>query len=441
MPDSRDDQSELERAIARALAQGRISRRRFLRQAGRGGLITASALSLPAILAACGIKPSSSVGASGSSGSTAVTPMALPSSPAGTLNWANWPAYIDIDDTTGDYPTIKKFESETNITVTYNEDINDNEEFFGKIQPDLSAGNPTQYDLIVLTDWMIERMIRLGYLEPLDKTRIPSFDANAQDLYKDPWYDPGNVYSMAWQSGITGIGWNKKLVAQLRPAKPEITSFDDLLDPVFKGQVGMFSEMRDTMSLTLLSLGVKPADATNDDAKRAQTKLLEAANGKQFQGFYGNDYYDLLSGENLALTIAWSGDVSQMKLYDNADVEFTIPKEGGMLWVDNMAIPTKAAHPLDAHLMMDFWYKLENAVPLTEYIGYFSPVTGVPEQVKADAGTARTDGDAETANALDVVSQTAFPSDAELANVFTYKQLTEADERVWNELFNQVVQG
>jgi spermidine/putrescine transport system substrate-binding protein len=203
----------------------------------------------------------------------------------------------------------------------------------------------------------------------------------------------------------------------------------------------MFSEMRDTMSLTLLSLGVKPADATNDDAKRAQEKLLEAANRKQFQGFYGNDYYDLLSGENLALTIAWSGDVSQMKLYDNSDVEFVIPKEGGMLWVDNMCIPKKAAHPLDAHLMMDFWYKLENAVPLTEYIGYFSPVKGVAEQVKADADKAKADGDTETANALTVVSETAFPTEAQLANAYTYKQLNEADERVWNELFNQVVQG
>ena len=112
-----------------------------------------------------------------------------------------------------------------------------------------------------------------------------------------------------------------------------------------------------------------------------------------------------------------------------------------MLWVDNMCIPKKAAHPLDAHLMMDFWYKLENAVPLTEYIGYFSPVKGVAEQVKADADKAKADGDTETANALTVVSETAFPTEAQLANAYTYKQLNEADERVWNELFNQVVQG
>ena len=134
--------------------------------------------------------------------------------------------------------------------------------------------------------------------------------------------------------------------------------------------------------------------------------------------------------------------MSQMQLYDNPDVKFVIPKEGGMLWVDNMCIPKKAAHPLDAHLMMDFWYKLENAVPLTEYIGYFSPVKGVAEQVKADADKAKADGDTETANALTQSSRRPRSRrEAQLANVYNYKQLNEDDERVWNELFNQVVQG
>ena len=126
-----------------------------------------------------------------------------------------------------------------------------------------------------MTDWMIERMIRLGYLEPLDKTRIPSFTANAQDpLYKSPWYDPGNVYSMAWQSGITGIGWNKKLVAQLRPASRRSRPSTTSSTPRSRTSVGMFSDMRDTMSLALLSMGIEPEDATNDDVQRAQDKLL-----------------------------------------------------------------------------------------------------------------------------------------------------------------------
>ncbi|MDQ3880034.1 MAG: spermidine/putrescine ABC transporter substrate-binding protein [Chloroflexota bacterium] len=430
MTDHRE-RTDIERAIQRAFA-GRISRRTFLRRLGRGGLYAGTALSLPSILAACGI------GGQGSGSPSAVataSPIALPSEPAGSLIWANWPAYIDIDEETGGYPTIEKFTSETGIEVTYSEDINDNEEFFGRIQPDLSAGNPTGYDLIVLTDWMIQRMIRLGYLEALDQSKIPNFAANAADLYKDPWYDPGNRFSMAWQSGITGIGYNRTMTGR------DITSFDDLLDPEFKGRVGMFSEMRDTMSLALLSLGVEPENATVDDARRAHDKLLEAAEAGQFRNFYGNEYYDELANGNLALTIAWSGDVSQMKLYDNPDVEFVVPEEGGMLWVDNMCIPKRAEHPLDAHLMMNFWYDPENAVPLTEYIGYFSPVAGVADRVREDAQAAADEGDQETADILEVVADTANPSDEALQNVHTYKVLDEDEEREWNDLFNEVVAG
>ncbi|HET7140940.1 MAG TPA: ABC transporter substrate-binding protein, partial [Candidatus Limnocylindria bacterium] len=130
--------------------------------------------------------------------------------------------------------------------------------------------------------------------------------------------------------------------------------------------------------------------------------------------------------------------VSQMKLYDNPDVEFVIPDTGGMLWVDNMCLPKNTAHPLDAHMMIDFWYKLENAVPLTEYVGYFSPVKGVVEQVQQDAKDAKAD-DPEWAAALEVIAETAFPSQEALSNVHAYKQLSEDEEREWNDLFDEVV--
>ena len=419
---------DLERAIARAFNGGRYSRRTFLRRTGKGIIVAGSAISLTSILAACGIRP-------GASGSASAAPASLPSEPAGVLNWANWPAYIDIDEETGEYPTILKFTEETGIEVTYTEAVNDNEEFFGIVQPDLAAGNPPAYDLIVLSDWMIERMVRLGYLQALDKSKIPNFDANAADLYKDPWYDPGTVHSIAWQSGIVGIGYNPEMTGR------EITTFDDLLDPEFEGRVGLFSEMRDTMSLTLLSLGVVPEEATIDDVNRAKDKLLEAANRGQFRNFYGNDYYDELANGNLALTVAWSGDVSQMKLYDLDVVEFVIPDSGGMRFVDNMCIPMGAEHPLDAHLMMNFWYDLENAVALTEYIGYFTPVDGVADRVLEDAQVARDEGDEEWASQLEVIAATSTPSAEALENVYEYKRLDEEEERQWNEAFNEVVTG
>jgi spermidine/putrescine transport system substrate-binding protein len=429
---SDEERTRLERAIQRAFRpQRRLSRRAFMRQAGKGGAYAAGALSLPAILAACGIGAQSTAPSAGQS----VAAPSLGSEPAGTLDWANWPAYIDIDEESGDYPTIQAFEEEYGITVNYTEAINDNEEFFGIVQPDLAAGRSPGYDLIVMTDWMIERMIRLGYLMPLDKSKLTTWDENVQDLYRDPWYDPGNQYSIAYQSGITGIGFNPTLTG--RP----ITKFDDLLDPEFAGRVGMFAEMRDTMHLTMLSMGVEPQDATLEDAEAARDKLLGPSRNGQFRNFYGNDYYDALAAGDLAVCIAWSGDVSQMKLYDNSDVEFIVPEDGGMLWVDNMAIPAQAEHPVDAHLMMDYWYRLDAQVPLIEYVGYFSPVTGVADRVREDAETAREEGDDEWADALEVIAETAFPDNDTLQNVHTYKQLTEEEERDWNELFNEVVQG
>jgi len=234
---------------------------------------------------------------------------------------------------------------------------------------------------------------------------------------------------------VVGIGYNPTLTGR------EITTFDDLLDPEFAGRVGMFSEMRDTMSLALLSIGVVPEEATIADVQAAQAKLLEAAQRGQFRAFYGNDYYDALAAGDVALTIAWSGDVSQMKLYDNPDVEFVVPETGGMLFVDNMAIPANAEHPIDAHMMMDFWYDLQSATTLTEYIGYFSPVNGVRDLVLQHAQEARDGGDSEWADALEVIAETSYPSADQLDNIYTYKILGEEEERQWNDLFNALISG
>jgi spermidine/putrescine transport system substrate-binding protein len=352
---------------------------------------------------------------------------------AGTVSWANWPVYIDTN--AGKYPTIDQFTAESGIAVQYHEDINDNSEFFGKIQPDLQAGRPTGYDVITPSDWMVAKLIRYGYLQPLDKSLLPNWTANAQDELKNPWYDPGNVYSVPWQAGIVGIAYNPKLTGR------DITSFDDLLDPAFAGRSGMFSEMIDTMSMTLLSDGVHPEDASMDDVVAAQQKLLAAAQRGQFRAFYGNDYYDALASGDLAVSMAWSGDISQMQLYDNPDIKFVIPSTGGLLFVDNMVMPNFAQHPADAYKLMDYWYTLEAAVPLTEYIGYFSPVKGVQDAILADAQAATADGKPIKAAHLTQIANDSFPTQEELQNVYNYKQLTEDEERQWNDLFNQVVNG
>jgi spermidine/putrescine transport system substrate-binding protein len=396
------------------MRKDRVSRRSFLRRAGRGGVALGAMATLPGLIAAC--SPGGSNGGDGA-----------------TIAWANWPAYIDIDEegspTPTPYPTINAFIEETGYNVEYTEAILDNEDFFGQIQPDLAAGNSTGWDLITPSDWMVERLIRLDYLEPLDLSLLPNLEPNAASYARGLYFDPDNAYSVWWQGGITGIGYDPNLTGR------ELTSFEDLLDPAFAGQVGLFKEMRDTLGLQLASMGINPTEATVDDVTAAQQELLGPAEAGQFRGFYGNDYYDELAAGNLIASVAWSGDVTQMALYDNPDVVFVNPDHGGMRWNDNLVIPKGAANIEAAHALINYWYDPVPATLLSEYIGYFTPVAEVPERIQADADAAREEGDTETADLLDVVAATVAPTEEDLANSHEYKQLSEEEEAAWADLW------
>jgi spermidine/putrescine transport system substrate-binding protein len=405
--------SRIEAAIERAMRRDQISRRAFLGRAGRGGVALGAMMTLPGLLAAC-----------------------TPGSESASLEWANWPGYIDIDEegnpSPTPYPTINAFVEETGIQVNYTEAITDNEDFFGQIQPDLASGNPTGWDVITPSDWMVGRLIGLDYLEELDLTQIPNLEANAADYARGQSFDPNNAHSVWWQGGITGIAYDPTLTGR------ELTSFDDLLNPEFAGSVGLFKEMRDTFPLTLLSIGVIPTEATIADVEEAQQKLLGPAEAGQFRGFYGNEYYDELAAGNLVASMAWSGDITQMALYDNANVQFVIPDTGGIRWNDNLVIPNLAANPSGAHQLMNYWYDPVPATILSEYIGYFTPVADVPDRIRQDAEAARDAGDTETADLLDAIAPTVAPSPEQLANSYEDKPLDEEEEQVWNELFLEV---
>lgn len=402
----------------------------------RASVFAAVGVTMALVLGACGIGPGDSTGPS--AGASGGGEPVGGGEPSGVLNFTNWPLYIDQDDD-GTSPTITEFEAETGIAVTYSEAIQDNSSFFGTIQPQLEAGQDPGHDIIVVTDWMIGNMIELGYLEPIDVERdIPNFMANAADKYKDRSYDPGNQYSVPWQSGITGIGYNPALVDE------EITSLAQLFDPEFIqkycGQIGMFSEMRDVVSLALLYNGVIPEEATIEDVEAAQEILLDQA--ECVRGYYGNEYADDFANGSLAITMAWSGDVFQLQL-DNPDLQFVVPDEGGILWTDNMAIPKGAEHPNDALAMMDYVYDPEVAAQIAEWVNYITAVPGAQEFITQHADDAEAEGDTETAEYLRAVAESplVFPTDDMLSRLYSYKVLSEDEERQWAELFQEVVQG
>jgi spermidine/putrescine transport system substrate-binding protein len=406
----------------------------------------AVALTLAMLLAACGIAPAESAdepttglpsdtAAATASAEPAATPVGG-GEPEDELNFANWPLYIDQDEETGESATLEQFQEEFGVTVNYSEAIEDNVSFFGTIQPSLAAGEDTGYDLMVVTDWMVGNMARLGYLEPIDVERdVPNFAANAGSVYLERTYDPGNQYSVPWQSGITGIAYNPELVEE------EITSLAQLFDPAliekYCGQIGMFTEMRDTMNLALLYIGVEPAEATVEDAEAAQQMLLDQA--PCVRDYYGNEYVDDLANGSLAITMAWSGDIFQLQ-FDNPDLQFVVPEEGGILWTDNMVIPKGAQHPNAALAMMDFVYDPEVAAQIADWVNYITPVPGAQDLFLQWADEAEDPEDEEYYRTL-AESPLVFPTDDMLDRVHSYKVLDEEEERQWNELFGEVVQG
>jgi len=410
----------VQQALMRGLTQRRVTRRDLFRYAGVG----AGSLSLASILAACSVK-----------GAKRTEPTGLTTLPpsAGKLDVANWPLYIDKEGknaagvVTGG--TVADFEKATGIDTRYVETINDNEEFFGTdIRSQLGSDQPTGWDIITMTDWMIAKLIDLGFLEKLHHDKLPNVTTNIQDAFLNPWFDANNEHSFPWAGGLTGIGYDRNKTGR------DIDCIEDLFDPAFEGKIGMFSEMRDTYNFIFFKMGIDPVTATEQDVAEATTILEEQR--PLVRAYYGNDYTDQLAAGNVWLTMAWSGDLFALQLgqADDQDLRWILPKEGGNRWSDNMAIPILAEHPADAHDWMNFVYDPKIATQITEWVWYESPVKGVQEMIAED-------GKDHPNMALLAEDQFVWPSDEVLANTAPYKNLDAAEEAVWQDHFDRVVLG
>jgi spermidine/putrescine transport system substrate-binding protein len=322
-------------------------------------LVALTALVGALALAACG---GDTVGGGGNQGDVSV---AQAGEVTGNLTISNWPGYIDP----GKNGTIAEFEDETGVKVNYIEDINDNDAFFGKLQPQLEQGQSGGRSIFVVTDWMAKQMYDLGYLQEINHDDLPTVFANLQPALENPSFDPERKFSVPWQSGMTGI-WVDTSKA------PDIKSVNDLFDPQYKGKVTMLSEMRDTVPLVLKADGIDPAEATNDDWFAAIDKIQQAAQSGQIRRFTGNDYTEDITSGNAVAAIGWSGDAS---LIDNPNAEWRMPTEGCMLWSDNIVIPVGAPNTAAALGFANFVYEPKVAADITEWVTYVSPVQGVKD--------------------------------------------------------------
>jgi len=407
-------------ALLRGLTQRRLGRRDALRISGLSAL--------GAALAACGVQGKAKPGAGASVAPDAIAKYWTGKTKVGHVDFANWPLYMDPKK-----PELKQFTKETGITVNYQEVIQEMGPWFAKVQPQLAAGQSIGFDLMVITNSIQFAQFRdSGFLAPLDHSKLPNFAKNAGPQYSKEAYDPGNVYSVPWTSGMTGIAYDES------KTKRPITKIADLWDPAFKGKVGMFSDSQELANFGLLKIGANPDKSTATDWEAAATELKKQK--PLVRKYYDQSYIDALGNGEVWLTQAWSGDVFQKNLSDGTNFKFVIPEEGGTIWTDNMTIPITAKAPLDAITLMDFFYRTDIAASIANYIGYVCPVPSAQEQMRTDA--AKLKGDAKTAELAAADSKLVFPGDDVYAKLHYYVSFSKvADQQTFQKTFEPIVLG
>jgi spermidine/putrescine transport system substrate-binding protein len=407
----------------RSSQPGDITRRRFLQGTALAGTA--------AFLAACGTPPAGSGAASapaatGSAAASASASAGAGATPAnsGTLRFANWIGYIDVTEDGSSFPTLDKFQTETGVTVEYADGaVDDNETFFtSDLQAPLEAGQPTDWDIVVVTDWMVARLARLGWLETIDTAMTPNFVANLAESYKGRSFDPETNLAAPWQSGMTGLGFDKAKTGDL-------TSLEVLFGDQYKGQLTYLSEMRDTIGLAAIRQGTDPATITQEQFDAALADVDTAIKDGIVRQVTGNSYVEDMAGGSVILAMAWSGDVLSLLVPDqkpDQDFQWALPTEGGMLWTDNMVIPKGSPNKPQAERWIDFYYDPVNAAVIEAYVNYVCPVVGAKEEMlKLDP---------EIAN-----NPLIFPPDDWVARLHQFRATTAEEEQAWSEAFTRAM--
>ena len=369
---------------------------------------------------------------------------------AGFVDFANWPYYIDRrrDDS---HPSLELFTRETGVQVDYHRPIRDNTTFLSKIRPALAAGRPIGYDLIVITNGPeLSELIRNGWLTPLDHDRLPRSFANASPAVRNPVWDPDHEYTIAWQSGLTGIAYRPEAETALGRTP---STLRDLFDPALAGRVGMLSDLMDLGSAALLVTGVDPAASEPSQWTDAAALPAEQRYSGIVRKYYDQGYLRALQRGDIWIAQAWSGgDIYQANRLGHPELRFVVPEEGAILWTDNMAIPRQAQHPVDATMLMDFVYRPRVAALIADWVWYVCPVPGAQRIVRDVLGDEQVAdsplvfpgedllGEAVTEDWLNDDGETVERTTLVGSSFRSYPVLAQPEsQRVWERIFGPIV--
>lgn len=277
-----------------------------------------------------------------------------------TITVFNW--YDYIDDT-----VIKQFEEETGIKVKY-VNFTTVEEMYVK----MTAGGGN-YDIIIPSDYMIERMIKEDMLQELDYDLLPNTEGLIEWM-KDPSYDPEGRHSVPYMWGTVGILYNTEYIDE------EITSWTSIFNPDYQKDVFMLDSYRDTIGITLKMLGY-PINTREEEAlNAAKDALIQQKQDGIVQGYLVDEVKDKMIGGEAAMAVMWSGD-AMYAIMENDSLRYVVPEEGSNVWLDAMCIPKTCENVEAAHAFIDFMCRPDIAYKNMQYIYYSTPIAEVVEML------------------------------------------------------------
>ena len=348
-------------------------------------------------------------------------PLAAQPTKERTVNVYNWSDYID--------PTVlEDFTKQTGIKVKYDTfDSND------MLETKLLAGR-TGYDLVAPTAYFLERQIKAGVFQKLDKSKLPNLSNAWDEISKRlAAYDPGNQYAVNYMWGTTGIGFNVKKVREVLGADGKIDSWDVIFKPEvlakFKGcGVHVLDAADDVFAAALAYLKLNPNTREKADLEKAADLLTKIR--PSVRKFHSSEYLNALASGEICLVLGYSGDIKQAQkraaeAKNGVEIGYAIPKEGAQLWFDNLAIPKDAKNVAEAHALIDFLMRPEVAAKNSNFISYAN-------------------GNAASRPLIDkaiLADKTIYPDEATMKTFYTIKSHDQKTQRLMNRLWTKIKTG
>ncbi len=337
------------------------------------------------------------------------------------VNVYNWSDYIDPK-------VLEDFTKETGIKIQYDTfDANET------LETKLLAGK-SGYDVVVPTAYFLERQIKAGVFQKLDKTKLKNLDNAWPDIAKRlAVYDPGNQYAVNYMWGTTGIGYNIKAVRERLGPNGKIDSWDIVFKPEnlakFKDcGVHMLDSADDIMPAALHYLGLNPNSTDAGELDKAAELLMKIR--LSVRKFHSSEYLNALAGGEICLVVGWSGDIKQaqkraIETKNGVEIGYSIPKEGAQMFFDNLAIPRDAGHVAEAHAFIDYLLRPDVAARNSNLVAYANG--NLASQKLIDKSV------------LD--DKSVYPDAATMSRLYTVSARDQKSQRLLNRLWTKIKTG